>query len=110
MNLWLLNNVLSLFAASSNKYLAPDGVPLAVIDLGIGAGILSAILIGGYLFDNYGGLYIFYMSPGFTVSMVVAPFPLPMLAHVAVKRRQALQGVVQDSHGQDTKERMPLIN
>ena len=60
--------------AWSNKYLAPSGVLLAVIDLGIGAGNISAIWIGGYLFDNYGGLYIFYMPLGFAVSMVVALF------------------------------------
>ena len=85
--LWILSNVLSFVAAPtystvmvwSNQYLKPTGVVVAIIDLGIGVGNFSATWLGGFLFDNFGGQYIFYLSLLFAAFMLCIIVPLQIV-------------------------------
>ena len=98
--------------AWSNKYLAPSGVVLAIIDLGIGTGAFSGTWIGGWLFDTHGALAVFYLSLAFALLVFCVIIALQIWAHLCIKVGdiRTAESHNRESASVEPDEDSPLIN
>lgn len=89
-SLWTLTCLLGLVTGSTyssilawaNRYIKSSGLLLAVIDVGVGLGGCVSLVVGGYLYDEYGSLGVFTLCLLYGVILLTIFVPLQVVAFI----------------------------